>query len=213
MLRSNTKSVLLLSCRCRFEFLSQPKAAHGRHLGYRTAFIHGIFLHMWMQCLKAPTFILSKENFLFVVVGREPRWYHRCSRAVLLFPEYPACAVSFLFLSFLQAGPGSSGALGLPPAQFPISMHPPAFALLLWSQRSAGYGSTFHLMQLQALATSTPVADFKTFFNNYCFSCRHFSIFVFQWSSPSLVLIVMMSWQKDPPGFIRLRFIQCFCLE
>lgn len=136
-------------------------------------------------------FILSKENFLVVVVvaGRELR----CSPAVLLLPKHPICGVSFLFLSsFLQAGPGSSADWGLPQ---PSSLSPCILLPLPCSfefRGVASYGSTFHLVQLQPLATSTPAADFKTFYNNFCFSCRHFSIFVFQSSPPSLVLIVMM---------------------
>lgn len=90
----------------------------------------------------------------------------------------------------LQAGPGSSAALGIAPSPVP---HLHASSCLCSAPLksdpalggAAAYGSTFHFVQLQLLAASTPAVEFKTFYNNYCYSCRHFSIFVFQSSLPS----------------------------
>lgn len=95
-------------------------------------------------------------------------------------------------MQVLQAGPGSSAALGVAPSPVPCvqasSCLCPAPLKSERLQVMAAHFSfffIFQLVQLQACAPSTPAADFKTFYNNYWFSCRHFSIFVFQ-SSPSI---------------------------
>lgn len=63
------------------------------------------------------TFILSKENFLFVAVGEIPGDTTGVALQFCFFLN--TCAVSFLFLSFLQAGSGSSAALEVAPSPIP----------------------------------------------------------------------------------------------
>lgn len=77
------------------------------------------------------TFILSKENFLFVAVGEIPGDTTGVALQFCFFLNILVVLSLFFSCPFCRLDQAAQQLWRLPPAQFPMSLHPPAFALLL----------------------------------------------------------------------------------